>query len=362
MELTPFQPGNFLHRLDVECGALEPRKGRIRVKVPARTHLSVLDMNYFSPGNPGGGGVGYAVGLYAEVEMELQEAGNFHIEAKREGVVRHVASIVARTVGYQGGLRIKARDHNINHMGLGSTSALMTAVACGVNHLLGEPLDTRSLRRVIGYNFAEDAEGGMVVPGFETGVGPAAGIHGGFVVLTHRLELVQHSLIPDSSVYLVFLKEDLEEHVGDQGNISSSKNAAQLEADLLLNKARDMDKKDAREKSHELLFTLLPGLKAGDFRAVGDAIWRLQHLGSKVAEVQYHRNPKRIYQVMEECRRHGALVVGMSSVGPAITILCERDLELEAKLEAYLQGEDVEYIKTQVDNQGVVVEEITFEG
>ena len=95
---------------------------------------------------------------------------------------------------------------------------------------------------------------------------------------------------------------------------------------------------------------------------MGDAIWRLQHLGSKVAEVQYHRNPKRIYQVMEECRRHGALVVGMSSVGPAITILCERDLELEAKLEAYLQGEDVEYIKTQVDNQGVVVEEITFEG
>lgn len=372
MELSPFRPGTFLNRLSITPKPVNPSSKRIRVRVPARTHLSVIDMNHFSPGNPGGGGIGYAVKLYAEVEIELQEEKEYVIEAKREGVVRHVASIIAQSVGYDKGFRIQAKDHNINHMGLGSTSALITATACGVNTLLGEPLDHRTLRRLIGYNFAEDAEDGMVLPGFETGVGPAAGIHGGFVVLADRLELIQQSLIPDTTVYLAFLKENVDESMGGVGTsrelgdesgkehttISESKNAGQMEAELLLNEARELDTRDAHKKSHEILFQLLPSLKAGDIKAAGDSIWRLQHLGSKVAEINYHRSPEKIYEVMEECRTRGAWIAGMSSVGPAITLLCQKDGGAEASIEEYLGSEDIEYIKTEVDNQGVVVEEL----
>jgi len=372
MELSPFRPGTFLNRLPIAQKPANPSSKRIRVRVPARTHLSVIDMNHFSPGNPGGGGIGYAVKLYAEVEIELLEEKDYVIEAKREGVVRHVTSIIAQSVGYDKGFRIQAKDHNINHKGLGSTSALITATACGVNTLLGEPLDHRSLRRLIGYNFAEDAEGGMVLPGFETGVGPAAGIHGGFVVLADRLELIQQSSIPGTTVYLAFLKENVDESMGSVGTtrelgdepgeenttISESKNAGQLEAELLLNEAREGDTRDAHRKSHELLFHLLPSLKAGDIKAAGDSIWRLQHLGSKVAEINYHKSPERIYGVMEECRSRGARIVGMSSVGPAITVLCLKDDDIEASMEEYLESEDIGYMKTEVDNQGVVVKEL----
>ena len=354
MELTALSPGQLLNHIPYSAGPLEPREGWLQVRVPARTHLSVLDMNHFAPGRPGGGGIGYAVGLYAEVELELIEEPEYLVFAKRAGVVSHVAGILAKSLDYQGGVRIKAKDHNINHMGLGSTSALLTAVAWGINTLLGSPLGSRDLRRLIGYNFAEDAPNGMVVPGFETGVGPAAGIHGGFVVLADRLELIHHAPLPDATVYLAFLKGDMAEKTEGGEAISSSQNAGQLEAELLLNQARDIDTRDAREKAHEVLFGLLPSLKADSLKGIGDSVWRLQQLGSKLAEIGYHSNPDRICQTMEDCRGLGALVTGMSSVGPAITILCEREESVEGMLEDYLKAEDIKYMKTGVDNQGVV--------
>jgi len=356
MELTPIKPGTFLNKIKIEKKELCLSQDRIRVLVPARVHLSVIDMNYFSPGQPGGGGVGYAVRLYAEVEISLLDKKDYNIQAKREGVVRHIAHILAKSVGYQGGFEIKAKDHNINHMGLGSTSALITAVACGINKLLGEPLESRSLRKIIGYNFAEDAENGLVVPGFETGVGPAAGIHGGFVLLTDGLELVARCPLERCVVYLAFLKEDVAEEKG--GEITQSKNAGELEAELLLNKAREFDKRDAHKKTHQILFKLLPSMMNNDLEGMGEAVWNLQHLGSKVAEIEHHTNPEKIYEVMRECRKRGASIVGMSSVGPAITIVCREKKEIKASVEGYLNKEEVRYIKTGVDNQGIKVEKI----
>ena len=70
-ELQPFLPGNQMNTLDFEKKKynLKPVKGKVVVTAPARIHLTVLDMNRFAPGKPGGGGVGFAVQVYCTAEV-----------------------------------------------------------------------------------------------------------------------------------------------------------------------------------------------------------------------------------------------------------------------------------------------------
>ena len=70
-ELQPFLPGNQMNTLDFEKKkySLKPVKGTVVVTAPARIHLTVLDMNRFAPGKPGGGGVGFAVQVYCTAEV-----------------------------------------------------------------------------------------------------------------------------------------------------------------------------------------------------------------------------------------------------------------------------------------------------
>ena len=64
-EFTSFSPGENIR----PCGLqkdynLSPVSGIVVVDAPARIHLTVLDMNRFSPDRPGGGGIGFAIRTY----------------------------------------------------------------------------------------------------------------------------------------------------------------------------------------------------------------------------------------------------------------------------------------------------------
>jgi beta-ribofuranosylaminobenzene 5'-phosphate synthase len=63
-EFVSFHPGEEIRTLGLEGGyTLFPVNGTVTVRAPARIHLTVLDMNWFAPADPGGGGVGFAIQL-----------------------------------------------------------------------------------------------------------------------------------------------------------------------------------------------------------------------------------------------------------------------------------------------------------
>jgi beta-ribofuranosylaminobenzene 5'-phosphate synthase len=341
-EFNPFLPGENLQTLGLEGQySLTPFPGTVRVKVPARIHLTVLDMNRFSPGRPGGGGVGFAVQIYCSAEVACTESG-IEIDYDRAPIIRHFVEVFKKTTGYTGGFRIKARDHEHKHVGLGSTSTMLVAVSNALNAAVGSPLSRDQLRLLLGNNFVEEMADGKIAFGFETGVGPVVSTHGGFGITGDELTKVYyHPFAADKHVYIVIPPTD----------ISS---AGEREFVLLMNRARNLDYRDRELKAYMILMDLIPAIERDDLRKIGDVIWEIEFRGSKRAEVEHHGF--RIYHYMNRLREAGLEFVGMSSVGPAIAVITEK---AERNVEEILGEIGLQIaVVTKIDNRGLQIEQV----
>ena len=88
-----------------------------------------------------------AVALPVSAQARLTDSG-MEVDSNRPLVVEHIARVVADFAGYDGGFELKVEDHGINHLGLGSSSAVMSAAAYALDLALGMPLDPRDLRMI----------------------------------------------------------------------------------------------------------------------------------------------------------------------------------------------------------------------
>jgi beta-ribofuranosylaminobenzene 5'-phosphate synthase len=336
-EFLSFNPGEEVRTLGLEGGyTLSLVKGAVTVRAPARIHLTVLDMNRFAPARPGGGGVGFAIQLYCSVEAECLSSG-VEIDYSRPGIIRHFVQVFKAVTGYTGGFRIRARDHQHQHVGLGSTSTIMISLANALNYLVGSPLSSDQLRRIIGNNYVEETADGHVAFGFETGVGPAVSTYGGMAIMGDELTLVyHHPFARGKNVFVVIPPSD----------ISS---AGAREFDLLMNKARTLDYRDRELKTYLVLMDLIPALEADNLERMGNIIWEIDFRGSKRAEVEHHSFE--IYHYMSRLREAGLEFVGMSSVGPSIAIITEKDRLYVEKVISEL-GLSIA-VETAIDNEGL---------
>jgi beta-ribofuranosylaminobenzene 5'-phosphate synthase len=247
--------------------------------------------------------------------------------------------VFSKAVGYKGGFRITATDHEHQHVGLGSTSTVMIAVATALNLAVGSPLTNTQLRHLIGHNYVEETADGKIAFGFETGVGPAVSTHGGMAVMGDELSLVYHHPFAEGkNVYIIIPPTD----------ISS---AGTQEFELLMNKARTLDYRDRELKAYLFLMDLIPALEKGDLKRAGDVIWEIEFRGSKRAEVEHHSFE--IYHYMSRLREAGLEFVGMSSVGPSIAVVTALDRKSFEKIISPLNLRIA--LKTLVDNKGLTI-------
>lgn len=336
-EFNSFHPGENLETKGFEgTYDLKVHAGPVNVRAPGRIHLTVLDMNRFAPGHPGGGGIGFAIQVYAHATARCIPSG-FEIGYTRPAIIEHFLRLFSTVVGYKGGFSIQAQDHEYKHVGLGSTSTILMAVAAAVNHAVGDPLTRDQLRILIGHNYVEETESGLVTYGFETGVGPAVSNYGGMAIMGDDLSLVyRHEFAADKYVHIVIPP-------------SSISSAGEEEFSLLMNKARTLDYRDREQKAYCTLMDFIPALGCGDLQRMGDVMWEIEFRGSKRAEVEHHSFE--LYHYMHKLRRAGLEFVGMSSVGPSIAIITSRSAP---EIESVLESMDLTIaISTAVDNDGL---------
>ena len=339
-DFKTFAPGEKVKTLGLEKNTytIVPEKGKVTVKAPGRIHLTVLDMNRFAPDHPGGGGIGFAIENYCTAVVECTKKAD-SIRYSRAPLIQNFVAVFKKAVGYTGGFRISVTEQKHQHVGLGSTSTMMIAVATAMNHAVGSPLENSSLRKLIGHNYAEETADGKIAFGFETGVGPAVSTHGGMAIMGDELTLVYHHAFGEGkNVYIIIPPTD----------ISSS---GTQEFDLLMNKARTLDYRDRELKAYLFLMDLVPSLENGDLKRAGDVIWEIEFRGSKRAEVEHHSFA--IYHYMSKLRDAGLEFVGMSSVGPAIAVVTALD---RSALEKILRPLELTVaIATRVDNHGLTL-------
>ena len=118
-----------------------------------------------------------------------------------------------------------------------------------------------------------------------------------------------------------------------------------------MNRARTLDYRDRELKAYFFMMDLIPALEREDLKKAGDIVWEIEFRGSKRAEVEHHSY--RIYQYMSMLREAGLEFVGMSSVGPAIAIITDKDRKAIQKLLKPIGLEIA--IATKVDNAGLKV-------
>ncbi|VVB72825.1 Beta-ribofuranosylaminobenzene 5'-phosphate synthase [uncultured archaeon] len=338
-EFQPFFPGESIYALGFEKDyRLTPSAGKVRAVAPGRIHLTVLDMNRFAPNRPGGGGVGFALKIYCSAEVECTDS-EVSIDYSREPIVRHFVEVFRKTVRYNGGFKIKIRDHEKKHVGLGSTGSVLLALGHAMNAAVGSPLKSEQIRLLLGHNYVEETEDGRVTRGFETGVGPAAATYGGMVITGDELALVyRHSFAEGKNAFITI-----------PPTVVSS--AGRTEFDLLMNRARNLDYQDRELKAYLMLMDLIPALEKGDLKRIGDTIWEIEFRGSKRAEVEHHGFE--IYRHMSLLREAGLEFVGMSSVGPSIAIVTDKSRE---EVERVIESLGLEIaIETKVDNEGLKI-------
>jgi beta-RFAP synthase len=339
-EFRTFSPGETLKTLGLEKKKfmLKHEKGTVVVRAPARIHLTVLDMNRFAPDHPGGGGIGFAIQCYCSAEVTCTKK-EVTIEYNRAAIVENFVAVFKKAVGYTGGFAIKVTDHEYKHVGLGSTSTVMIAVGTAMNEAVGSPLSNTQLRHLIGHNYCEETADGSIAFGFETGVGPAVSSYGGMAVMGDELALAYHHPFAEGKNVFIIIPPT---------EISS---AGTQEFDLLMNKARTLDYRDRELKAYLFLMDLVPALERDDLKRAGNVVWEIEFRGSKRAEVEHHSFE--IYHYMSQLREAGLEFVGMSSVGPSIAVVTEKDRK---SLEKILKPLGLKIaIATKVDNRGLQV-------
>ncbi len=339
-EFPTFPPGKNLKTLGFEKKKymLKPAKGTVLVRAPARIHLTVLDMNRFAPEHAGGGGIGFAIQAYCSAEVSCTKK-EISVDYGRAAIVEHFVAVFRKAVGYTGGFKIKVTDHKHQHVGLGSTSTVMIAVATAMNEAVGSPLSNTQLRHLIGRNFVEESADGRIAFGFETGVGPAVSTYGGMAVMGDELALAYHHPFAEGKNVFIVIPPITISSAGTQ------------EFDLLMNKGRTLDYIDRELKAYLFLMDLIPALERNDLKKIGDIVWEIEFRGSKRAEVEHHSYG--IYHYMNLLRVAKLEFVGMSSVGPSIAIVTDKD---KKSLEMILKPLDLKIaIVTKADNKGLQV-------
>ncbi|WP_066636772.1 GHMP family kinase ATP-binding protein [Desulfolucanica intricata] len=354
--LEEFEPGQKDFIIHPESFGVAPRtvteiiEREVEVTVPARLHSTVLDMNRFNTGRAGGGGIGWAVGVYFRARVRSTESPNIVVKGQRPLIVNHFAQVFKEILKFPGGFEIELYDHGRRHVGMGSSTGTMTAACVGINEVLGRPFNNRELRRILGFNACEESSNNYLIRGFETGIGAMVGINGGMVLSTDDMELIYKISVPNTKALIV-----IPDVPSLEDEFCGKETAAESEVELLMRRARYLDSLQCGTKSQIVLLDLLPAMVRRDLKAIGNAIFDLSFLGSKRAECEQHGLcGAPIYQYIGTFREIGAEVAGMSSVGPTVYALTQNQNVYERMLK-YLESQNIpssRIIETHIDNTG----------
>lgn len=361
--LEEFEPGQKDFIIPLEKFGVAPRtikefeEREVEVTVPARLHPTVIDMNRFNLDRAGGGGIGVAIGVYFHAKVRSTKNPEIVVKGERPLIMKHFGHIFKELLQYTGGFEIELMDHKRRHVGLGSSAGSMCAACIGINEVLGRPFTGRELRRILGYHSCEESpmNSSYLIRAFETGIGAMVGVNGGWILGTDDLEMVYKVNLPNTKVIVL-----IPDVPSLEDEYTGKETAAESEAELLLRRGRYLDSIQSGVKAHILLLNMLPAMIKGDLKGMGDALFDICYLGSKRAECEQHGvYGAPIYNHINTFRGIGAEVAGMSSVGPTIFALTQKD-DVYQRIIKYLKSQNIpetRIIETVVDNVGGNIKE-----
>lgn len=293
---------------------------RVIVHTPSRLHLTLIDMH------GGSGRVDGSVGITLDepgMLIEIRQSPLLEVQGcepmMRERII-HTARDVLRGLRAGGSVTIIVRNHYPSHIGLGSGSQTMLAIARGISEIYGRSQSLQELALLVG-------RGGT------SGIGTAAFEHGGFIVDGgHRFgqNKVKSDFRPSAASRGVHPPPVIVRHEFPQEwkillaipDIPAGA-SGQQEKDIFRTHC-PVPLEEVRMLSHQILMRMLPGIVERDLDLFGSSVNAIQELGFK--KVELGMQPDQIPRLIETLRSSGAACAGMSSFGPTVFAIGDTDM------------------------------------
>jgi len=294
---------------------------RVIVQTPSRLHLALIDMHGGSGRVDGGVGItldepGILIEVHQSPDLEVLGCDDM-----MRGRIMDTARKVLRDLHAGGNVSITVRNQYSPHIGLGSGSQMMLAIARGIAEIYGRQRTVKELALIVG-------RGGT------SGIGTAAFEHGGFIIDGgHRFGqnqeksdfrpsaasrgvqpppvIVRHEFPKDWKILLAM--PDL------PAGVSGLK-----ETDIFRT-CCPVPLEEVRMLCHEILMRMLPGLVGKDLDLFGSSVNAIQKLGFKKVELSLQ--PQQTPEIIEGMRSAGAACAGLSSFGPAVYAIGDTDMK-----------------------------------
>jgi len=304
---------------------------RIIVQTPSRIHLTLIDMH------GGSGRVDGSVGIALNepsILLEVRQSQVLDVKGcdsvTRERIMDSAHQIL-KGLHAGGNVSITVREYYPSHIGLGSGSQLMLAIARGIAEVYGRSLTITELALLVG-------RGGT------SGIGTAAFEHGGFIIdggHTFGQGREKNDFRPSAASRGVRPPPVIVRHEfpADWRILLAMPN---LPAGASGMKETDMFKihcpvplDEVQVICHEILMRMLPGIIEHDLELFGSSVNVIQTLGFK--KVELGLQPKQIPDLIELMRSSGAACAGMSSFGPTVFAIDDTDMqEIEQAAQSFM--------------------------
>lgn len=279
---------------------------RISVKTPCRLHFALVDLNGENGRADGGAGVALEK-PNVRINVERIMGKKHEIISTDEQRAKQIENVLNF---FEGSFRVEVEEEILSHVGLGSTTQLLLAVAKACEELKGGKRSVRELAELVG-------RGGT------SGIGVKAFESGGFIVdAGHSFgkgmekesflpssasrapppEIVFHSLLPRDWLFACALPEEGKRIYG-----AREKNIFQERCPIA---------KSEVEKIREVVYgKMISSVEEKDSASFGESLNLLQESGFKKIEWEYQSEVTRKTHaaLKKEC-----LGAGLSSFGPLV--------------------------------------------
>lgn len=340
----PCVPGKMFYKPDriAECN-IGSRK-EIILQCPCRIDVGLIDYSAlkFTDGDNDykAGEMSFAGNAYTKVKVGL--ARKDRIKSERPLIIKHILNIMRDVTDYKGGFNVETVAHPYRHVGFGSSAMVSEATATAVNTLLGQPLNFRELRKLVAYNFVEEADSakGLVFPGASTGGSFNTAKYGGFVITSSECEMIFREVIPVEARFVVGTPK------------VAVKGPEESDTDVnCMSWERHNERINAAKSSLWIVTEVMPFAVQGDWRRVGDAFYNYTLFGGKAMQMLYYQSA--LADILFEMKAAHIEGGWMTSAGPSLVAFTRTTDGSIKKAQDIFEKRNFKVVVVEPDNAGI---------
>jgi beta-ribofuranosylaminobenzene 5'-phosphate synthase len=321
------------------------------IETPSRLHMGLIDLN----GSYGraDGGIGLTIkephfnlfGEESEKGIRVDFENCIDNQAVKDECIKKINYAAEKIIDYyniDNGFYFKVNNAFYPHSGFGSGTQIGLATSKLITEFSGIKTSSIKLGEIIG-------RGGT------SGIGIFSFDHGGFIVDGGHSLKEKDTFLPSSAsvakppqlIGRYDFPEDWEILIAIHNADSSVTGKKEVD---IFQKYCPVPKRDVEELSHLIFMNLIPFLLEKDIESFGHYVDLIQTKGFKKVEVDLQ--PDKIKNLMNFMRDSGAYGVGMSSFGPTVySVFDKNNKDIVKKTKDYL-GNDGIVFTTKAQNKG----------